>query len=101
MSRLAPTLATVALMAGTIGAPAIAFAAGTGTCDAYSQSCANVEGKKITKPPAVQGSQLPFSGADIVGYSLAGVVTVGAGVAFGVAGRRRRRVTGVMAAPTR
>jgi LPXTG-motif cell wall-anchored protein len=98
MSHLAPAIATVALTAGLVGAPAAAaFAATTPTtCDAYSQTCPTVKGEHFQKPPAVQGShipssQLPFTGADVAAFSLAGAAAIGGGAAFVVVGRRRRR----------
>jgi len=100
MSRLAPAIATVALTAGLVGAPAAAaFAATPATCDAYSQTCPpKVQGQKFQKPPAVEGShipssQLPFTGADIAAYSLAGAAAIGGGAVFVAAGRRRRRAS--------
>jgi hypothetical protein len=80
-----------------VGPAAVAFAAGTSTCDSYSQKCPVVKGEKFQKPPAVQGdritqSPLPFTGADIAGYTLAGAAAVGGGALIVVAGRRRRRL---------
>ena len=87
-------LASVALAIGLVAAPATsAFAAGTTTCDAYSHQCTTVEGKKIVQPPAVapQESTLPFTGAEILGMSVAGAAALGGGAVLVVAGRRRRR----------
>ena len=88
-------LASVVLATGIAVAPAAsAFAAGTTTCDAYSHKCTTVEGKKITKPPTSvlpQQDQLPFTGAEILGMSAAGLAALGGGTALVVAGRRRRR----------
>ena len=87
-------VASAVLAAGIIGAPATsAFAAGTTTCDAYSHKCTTVEGKKIQKPPAVapQEATLPFTGAEILGMSAAGLLALGGGTALVVAGRRRRQ----------
>ena len=88
-------LAAVVLATGIAAAPATAaFAAGTTTCDAYSHQCTTVEGKKIQKPPpavAPEQATLPFTGAEILGMSVAGAAAVGGGVALVVAGRRRRR----------
>lgn len=79
-------LATVAL------APATSAIAAPSTCDAYSHSCTQVEGKKITKPPAVLGTKqsLPFTGAEIVLMTVVGGGALGAGAMFVVAGRRRK-----------
>ena len=87
-------LAAAVLATGIAAAPATAaFAAGTTTCDAYSHKCTTVEGKKITQPPAVapQQATLPFTGAEILGMSAAGLVALGGGTVLIVAGRRRRR----------
>ena len=87
-------LAAVVLATGIAAAPATsAFAAGTTTCDAYSHKCTTVEGKKIQKPPAVapQEATLPFTGAEILGMSAAGLLALGGGTVLVVAGRRRRR----------
>ena len=88
-------LLTTLLATGVAVAPAAsALAAGTTTCDAYSHKCTTVEGKKITQqPPAVepQDATLPFTGAEILGMSTAGVIALGGGTALVVAGRRRRR----------
>lgn len=93
MTRL-NVIAAAVLAAGVSVAPATAaFAAGTTTCDAYSHKCTTVEGKKITQPPAVapQNATLPFTGAEILGMSVAGAAALGGGVVLVVAGRRRRR----------
>ena len=81
------TLATVAL-----GVPATAAFAAPRACDAYSHSCTQVEGKKIVKTPAVEGSStsLPFTGAEIVLMTVVGGGALGAGTMFVVAGRRRK-----------
>lgn len=86
------TLATLLLTTTAALAPATAALAATTTCDAYSHKCTTVEGKKIVRPPAVQGSDasLPFTGAEIVGMSIVGLGALGAGTAFVVAGRRRK-----------
>ena len=87
-------LASVVLATGIAAAPATAaFAAGTTTCDAYSHQCTTVEGKKIQKPPAVapEAATLPFTGAEILGMSAAGLIALGGGTVLVVAGRRRRR----------
>ena len=88
-------LATLLLTAAAVLAPATAAIAATTTCDAYSHKCTTVEGKKIVRPPAVEGTgtKLPFTGAEVVGMSIVGLGALGAGTAFVVAGRRRKAAT--------
>lgn len=95
MTRGKP-LAAALVVAGVVLAPASSAFAGTQakvTCDAYSHKCTEVKGTKIVKPPAVEGNDatLPFTGAEIVGMTLAGGAAIGGGAVLIVAGRRRRR----------
>jgi LPXTG-motif cell wall-anchored protein len=85
-------LATVVLAATAVLAPTAAAVAAPAACDAYSHKCTNVEGKKIVRHPAVEGTStsLPFTGAEVVGMSIVGLGALGAGTAFVIAGRRRR-----------
>ena len=86
------TLATVALAATAVLAPATAAVAAPAACDAYSHKCTTVEGKKIVRHPAVEGTgtSLPFTGAEVVLMSVVGLGALGAGTVFVVAGRRRK-----------
>jgi LPXTG-motif cell wall-anchored protein len=86
------TLATLSLATTAALAPAAAAAAASTTCDAYSHKCTTVEGTKIVRHPAVEGTStsLPFTGAEIVGMSVVGLGALGAGTAFVIAGRRRK-----------
>ena len=91
MTSMKP-LASVLLAATAVLAPATAAVAAPAACDAYSHKCTTVEGTKIVRHPAVQGTStsLPFTGAEVVLMSVVGLGAVGAGTAFVIAGRRRR-----------
>ncbi|MDQ1684879.1 MAG: hypothetical protein QOC82_1616 [Frankiaceae bacterium] len=86
------TLATLLLTATAVLAPAAAAVAAPAACDAYSHKCTTVEGTKVVRHPAVEGTStsLPFTGAEVVLMSAVGLGALGAGTAFVVAGRRRR-----------
>jgi len=85
-------LATLMLATAGVLAPASAAFATTTVCDAYSHKCTTVEGTKVVRHPAVQGTSasLPFTGAEVVGMSVVGLGALGAGTAFVIAGRRRK-----------
>lgn len=94
MTRIATRTATVALVSGLALAPAAAIASPS-HCDAYSKHCSQPKAQKYVRHPAVVGENftrntLPFTGGDIAAMSLVGVITLGAGSAFVVVGRRRR-----------
>jgi hypothetical protein len=94
-----PTRALISIgaaaAAAVMAAPAVPAAASS-SCDAYSHHCTNVKPRKIVRPPTEvlpERSTLPFTGGEIVLMTLAGSGAIGAGTAFVVAGRRRRRAT--------
>jgi LPXTG-motif cell wall-anchored protein len=91
MTSLKP-VAAVLLATTAVLAPATAAVAAPSACDAYSHKCTNVEGTKIVRHPAVEGTStsLPFTGAEVVLMSVVGLGALGAGTAFVVAGRRRK-----------
>jgi LPXTG-motif cell wall-anchored protein len=93
MTTMKP-LATVLLTAAAVLAPSTAALAAPAACDAYSHKCTNVEGTKIVKHPAVEGTStsLPFTGAEVVLMSVVGLGALGAGTGFVVAGRRRKAI---------
>jgi LPXTG-motif cell wall-anchored protein len=93
MSRMTRVAATGVFAVGLAMAPTAAIAStASGHCDAYSQKC--VQGLTVhrhpTLPTQTSQSSLPFTGADIAALSLAGLVAIGGGSLFVVAGRRRR-----------
>jgi hypothetical protein len=94
---------TVSLAVATLAfggaslAPAVASAASSRPCDAYSHHCTHVQGRKIVKPPTVVKGEkvttLPFTGAEIVLMTLVGGGAIGAGTVIVVGARRRRAST--------
>jgi hypothetical protein len=101
MSASTRYLVTGAIATAVVGVPAAASASASASwasvpsapCDAYSGHCPNVEPRQIHRPPAEvlpTRVTLPFTGAELVGMTTAGVLAIGAGTVFVVTHRRRR-----------
>lgn len=83
-------IATIAAI-GAFAAPGTAVAAdsGYGAAEGVSQGPGSTAGvTRASSPSASSGSQLPFTGLDVVPMLAAGAVLLGAGIGLSRAGRR-------------